>query len=837
MKSFSVFVSSPGDLFDERAASYDILRRLQSEYAGRLAIEPIVWEHLPLGANAGFQEQLVSPGECDVVVCMLWGRLGTRLPAGFKKPDGSPYDSGTEYEFMQALEGAGREKAPVLLVYRKTAKLKLDLDDPQLADKVEQRTKLETFFKKWFFNPDGMLARAFHQFEDPATFATRLEEHLRDILKHHLPAGSEDAVIEPTWEGSPYRGLDVFDYEHTRIFFGRSRAVNEVVDAMRRQAQERRAFVAVIGTSGSGKSSLLRAGVLPTLCEKHVVEGVEAWRRALVRPSASGGNLLLGLAEALLQPGALPELAAAQLDAHGLARLLAAPSTAIHGAAFLELLRDALGVVAGEVAVAPALPKARLVLVLDQFEELFAMAELTDINRTDFISCISRLARSGMVWVLASLRSDFYPHCQSLPELVALKEGKGQYDLLPPGAGEIAQIIGLPTRMAGLRFEDAPLTGTGLADRLLEAAMKSPESLPLLEFALEELYKTRTDKGVLTLAAYKTMGGLEGALARRAEEVFASLALELQAAMPSVMRRLVRMEAGAKMSASGVRVPYDTVAAGPETRKFVDAFVTARLFVTTRSQDGTPLVGIAHEALLGNWPRLRNWLEANGEFLLWKMRLENALEEWGRLGQHPSLLLSGPALDEACRWLERFRDDLPEPSRKYIDQSRAAAEAAAREQQAAHDHELALIRAEAAAAGRLRRQARVLTGVCGLAITMAVLAVSYWGKARRVSQSLLAEKGEVIRQGQIALERDLTFRAADALRVGQAHAAIALATEAMRRSPDGARILRAEQVLRSCEERYGARALLGHEDFVESIAFSSDGKRVVTGSLDRTARI
>src|SRR5262249_54976133 len=150
----------------------------------------------------------------------------------------------------------------------------------------------------------------------------------------------------------------------------------------------------------------------------------------------------------------------------------------------------------------------------------------------------------GLVWVIATMRSDFYPRCAEIPELQAMKEGAGQYDLAPPTFAEIGQMIRHPARAAGLRFEVSAATRGRLDEVLHEAARRHPEALPLLEFALDELFQQRTENGVLTFAAYEQLGGLEGALARRAEEVLASLQPPVQAALPALLRALVTVGHG-----------------------------------------------------------------------------------------------------------------------------------------------------------------------------------------------------------------------------------------------------------------------------------------------------
>jgi tetratricopeptide (TPR) repeat protein len=676
-----IFISSPGDVAEERVIANNLVRRLADEYAQRLWIEPVFWEHEPLLATETFQSQIPPPRDCDVAVCILWSRIGTRLPADITRqedsrfgPAGSRYASGTEYEFEDAARGFERTGSPQLLVYRKTATPLVDIsDENKLMRRLEQKKALDKFMEKWFFNEDATLKAAFHSFATTSEFEKVLEEHLRKLIRRRLeslPAASAEAApVKLSWtSGSPFRGLEFFDFEHAPVFFGRTQAIGDVLSALRKNAADGRAFVLVLGVSGGGKSSLVRAGVLPVLTQPGVIEGVGLWRRAVLKPSDGGGNLLQALALALLAKEALPELGADGTTPNQLADLLSKNPTA----AFL-LIKGGLSQAAARLAPAenlPAQPEARLVLVVDQVEELFMLPNLTAQDRQAFVSALSSLARSGKVFVIATLRGDFYHRCLDLPDLVALKEGSGQYDLLLPAAAEIGQMIRQPARAAGLGFEEDPATRIPLDDVLREAASRSPESLPLLEFALEELYQRKTPQGMLTYEAYRELGGVEGALARRAEMVFAALTPEAQMILPRVMRGLVSVGEGEAVARRQARI--DAVAPTADARMFVEAFVTARLFTADRAEGGDAVVRVTHEALLRNWPRIKQWLEQDKELLIVRGRVSAAAARWEKEQRAADLLLSeGKPLAEAENLAAKLGEELPLEERSFIALSQA----------------------------------------------------------------------------------------------------------------------------------------------------------------------
>ncbi len=296
---------------------------------------------------------------------------------------------------------------------------------------------------------------------------------------------------------------------------------------------------------------------------------------------------------------------------------------------------------------------ARLALLVDQMEEMYTQEEVGQKDREAFVDVLDALARCGRVWVIGTLRSDFYQAVGKLPKLVALKEGDGQYDLLPPTASEMGQMIRLPTRAAGLRFEEDPSSSERLDDMLRDAAAEHPEVLPLLQFTLEELYQRRTEDGMLTLAAYRELGGVEGSLAQRAETVFKDLPDDVEAELPKVLNALVSIERDGYEQIGRKRALWSEATKG-KSREFIEAFVENRLFVTELADDGSAVVTVAHEALLWHWPRVNEWVAQNRENLRIRSRITAATARWVAEDRPSDLLLpSGKPLVEAESLLEQ----------------------------------------------------------------------------------------------------------------------------------------------------------------------------------------
>jgi tetratricopeptide (TPR) repeat protein len=322
---------------------------------------------------------------------------------------------------------------------------------------------------------------------------------------------------------------------------------------------------------------------------------------------------------------------------------------------------------------------------------MYTQEEISQDQRQAFFDLIDTLARSGRVWVVCTLRSDFYPRIANLPKLAALKEGAGSYDLMPPAASEIGQMIRLPASAAGLKFEEDPASNERLDDMLRDAAAGHREILPLLQFTLEELYQRRTEDGLLTLAAYRELGGVEGSLAKRAESVFKQLPDDVEPELPKVLNALVSIGQTGDAAIGRKRAPWSDLSTG-KTRVLVDSFIENRLFVTELADDGSAVVTVAHEALLWHWPRVQEWVAQNRENLRIRARVATATQRWEAEGRPADLLLpSGKPLAEAESLIEHGI--------------------------ALHEDETAFVRASLARARRVRQLK------AGVVVTVAILAV------------------------------------------------------------------------------------------------------------------
>jgi hypothetical protein len=290
---------------------------------------------------------------------------------------------------------------------------------------------------------------------------------------------------------------------------------------------------------------------------------------------------------------------------------------------------------------------------------------------------LAALSRRNPVAVIVTMRSDFFPRLAEFSQLLALAEGTGSYHLPPPAPVELGQIIRRPAQAAGLRFDAHPETKQGLDEALRDAASADPQVLPLLEFALEELYKRQKARGdgMLRWEDYQEFRGIEGVVAAKADEAVASAGAGagMDQAVDAILSALVNFKTDRGETAVPIRrrAQPEEVAPTPEAEKLVSAMLSARLLVSDTDAAGRRTVSVAHEALLTRWPRAMAWFDTNQEFLKQRARVEPACATWEKEGRNPAYLIQpGKPLDDALWLLSQAGRTLATESAAFIQASK-----------------------------------------------------------------------------------------------------------------------------------------------------------------------
>jgi len=496
-------------------------------------------------------------------------------------------------------------------------------------------------------------------------------------LDELVRAFSRTAAARPPLSGTdpqtvPYRGLEPFGEQDAALFFGRDDAVRRIGERLREGR-----FLAVVGASGSGKTSLLRAGLVPAL------------RRDA---DAAGQRLSVGW----MTPGARP-LASLAAQMHELIGSDAAEALAGAIETDSTALDAALSACRGDV---------RVLLIVDQFEELYTLGAGA-AQRRAFVEALLFAANipGGRLALVIGIRADFYEHLAEDPQLRELAAAS-QFLLGPLGRPELRRVIEAPARACGLELEE------GLTRRILADVGDGPGTLPLLEHLLLEVWRRRR-RNTLTLEAYAAAGGVEGALAKRANGVFEALGPGEQTIAQRVLLRLI--QPGEAAEDTRRRAPLAELAGAVDDRAALDAVVDtlAGSRLLTVGQDpvtGTPTVEITHEALIRGWPRLRGWIDQEREYLRLERRLTEATAEWEASRRAPGLLYRQARLGA---WADRDLGGLSDQERAFLEASRAEAE-----------REIEEIRERARRDARTARRLRALLGgALGLLVLAGVAAL------------------------------------------------------------------------------------------------------------------
>lgn len=608
----------------------------------------------------------------------------------------------------------------------------------------------------------------------------------------------------------PYMGLRAFGTDDAPFFFGRKTLTQQLIEAVREQS-----FLAVLGASGSGKSSVVQAGLMAQLQQgQHIPDSDQWWVRSL-RP---GAKPVQALVERLIEGGTAKEQQYQRLQLEGMLY------QGTEG--FVYWLRSQ--------------PQSTIVLVIDQFEELFTLASSED--RQQFLDLMfGAIDHAGDRFkLIITLRSDFIAPCLEYP---ALSQRLPKSNILVPPAlttESYRQVILNPAEQVGLAVEPE------LVEVLLEELSNLAGDLPLLEFVLEQLWEQR-QPGTLTLAIYQQqIGGLKGALERKAQAVYDGLDAEAQACAQWIFLALTQLgdcteDTRRRIKKSDLIVPKFPAELVERTLK---ALTDAKLVIVSLEEDLAPAqilnskgdkapestepdwlewikqdvtVEVVHEILIRHWSTLRWWLEENRVRLQTQRQIEQAAEDWQQSQQSPDFLLRGVRLDAAAELYVKYTDELSAEVQAFV---QAGLSAQAQEQKRAKQ--------------RLRR-AQVAVGVIGL---LGVAATGLAGMAFLQRQ-----------QTQLSEIRTLNALSESQLRSHQQLEALLTSTQAARQLQslwgwglDGHTLgaIRTQTALTlgdAIANTYERNRLEGHTQRVTSVSISSSGQWIASGSDDQTVQI
>lgn len=557
-----------------------------------------------------------------------------------------------------------------------------------------------------------------------------------ETIQRDLGVKAEVEVPEPSAR-NPYKGLRAFNEADAADFYGR----DELKDALLSAITEHQ-FVSVVGASGSGKSSLVRAGLLPELARDRPAGSVR-WLHIVLNPGNHPVESLLDALRSIVPQG---EDVANLLESGG---LNAVADRSFEGGT-----------------------TGRLLVFVDQFEEVFAQVS-DQKTRQSFLDLLidSVQTEDSRVSVVTTLRADFYERALREPGLNQFLKA-GQLTVLPPTRDELVKMIKRPAQSVGLRWEP------GLPEMIALEVADQPGQLPLLQYALTEMVENRLGD-LLGKSDYDRVGGVTGALTKRAEAVFTSLDSDHQSLARQILLRLVQVHAAAEDTRRRVR--RSELESLKSDRADLDlvlsAFIGERLLLADRdSVTRGPTIEIAHESLIREWPRLAGWVDSERDSLVLSKRLRSARSDWVQAGRDPDYLLTGSRLAPFLEWGESAV--LTADERDFLARCLRAEEERLTAQQ------------------RRRRTLGVVLGVATLvALTLAVWASIERDRAEQLAEAALLAESQAETQAELAeSEAD---RADENARLARSRELAASAISMLDEDPELATLLALESIAMS----------------------------------------
>lgn len=482
------------------------------------------------------------------------------------------------------------------------------------------------------------------EFNDLAELERLFFRFLRRSLKSLYP--DTRRIPQRSWNEAPYLGLKTFEYRYAPVFFGRTFALSRCLDFLRLQRAHGHNLLMIHGSSGCGKSSLVRAALLPMLCENSLYENVSLWDYVIIEFNTKEitwqEQVRQAISEKLDEPvkSTTTEISNNEID-HWLTDTAYANGTGKN--------------------------QCGLIFFFDQLESFFSQESEVE-QRHYFDEFLMEISSRPNIIVIATMRSDFLPALNSLPCFQEETRSHGLFQLVAPNEYELNEIIRYPAVAAGLSFEDDPETGSGLEQSLCREAINSPEGLPLLEFLLSELYALARADGLITWDEYKRLGGIAGALSRKAEQTLQQLPESCQLALPRVILKLMSLTHENNLIRKWM--PLEEAAETTNNRTLIDHFTNNRLFVVNRKNNRS-IVSVSHEALIRSWPRVTEMARFHQDFLRFRTNLDLPLKAWERsLAKNKSeLLLTNPLLREGAHFLNVSPELLTRREKGYLQES------------------------------------------------------------------------------------------------------------------------------------------------------------------------
>jgi len=628
---------------------------------------------------------------------------------------------------------------------------------------------------------------------------------LLESLPGSRPVGVYDE-FDPTQAQNPFKGLEAFQQTDAHFFFGRERMIQRSLNRM----QETH-FLAFVGASGSGKSSLVRAGILPAL-RNGKIPGSETWRTALFTPGAKPLESLITRITPYLEED----------DTRTMERT-------IRNIQDPDIVRQYV-----EDILDDAPRESRLLIVIDQFEEVFTRASVAEAKR--FIDTLVKVvtAPDMRLQFIVTMRADFFGSLSEYPRLAELFEQQNMIIVTEMTAANIRRAIEGPVEAVGLTYED------GLVDRILDDVRSQPGSLPLLQYALRQLFDKR-DGAVLTHEAYDEIGGVRRALAQHAEEIYSTLTEVQQETARRLLLRLV--EVGDSGEATRRKVPrtelkFSDIAEG-DVDEVIDILTAAdsRLLIASReistdeASNSVPItwLEVSHEALIREWDRFKTWVSSRLEDLQYSTELRKLSQDWVASGRDSAYLLVGKRLTRAEVWIEDA--DANDLQREYI---AASLEARHEREQAEQERQRRELELERKNAARLRLLAILLViGFIGSLIGV-FITVSQRNELETITEQLSERTDELEAQSEV-LERTaaesqslaLSAEADRAFADRETDLSLALALEATGITDPP---IRAQSTLNNIALAAGTRRVIDTSDLtILSLAYNPDASQLVTG--------